>query len=90
MRRSTKRFWSGGEPFYIAADDPTYTMRIGSNPELDATTLRHLEILEPLHHDAPRSVCLYGVLNRTVTPVRAGPGQLRLLAWPVRWHRPLA
>jgi len=34
--------WSGGEPFYIAADDPTYTMRIGSNPELDATTLRYV------------------------------------------------
>src|SRR5262245_45906960 len=31
---------------------------------LDATTLRHLEILEPLHRDAPRNASLYGVLNR--------------------------
>ena len=28
---------------------------------LDYTTLRHLEILEPLHHDAPRAASLYGV-----------------------------
>jgi DNA mismatch repair protein MutS len=38
---------------------------------LDATTLRHLEILEPLHRDAPRNACLYGALNRTVTPMGA-------------------
>ena len=38
---------------------------------LDFTTLRHLEILEPLHHDAPRNACLYGALNRTVTPMGA-------------------
>jgi len=38
---------------------------------LDATTLRHLEILEPIQRDAPRSLCLYGVLNRTVTPIGA-------------------
>ena len=42
---------------------------------LDYTTLRHLEILEPLHHDAPRNASLYGALNRTVTPMGA-----RLLA----------
>jgi DNA mismatch repair protein MutS len=38
---------------------------------LDCTTLRHLEILEPLHHDAPRNSSLYGALNRTVTPMGA-------------------
>ena len=38
---------------------------------LDYTTLRHLEILEPLHHDAPRQASLYGVVNRTVTPMGA-------------------
>ncbi|HEY1660971.1 MAG TPA: DNA mismatch repair protein MutS [Verrucomicrobiae bacterium] len=38
---------------------------------LDQTTLRHLEILEPLHHDAPRNSSLYGALNRTVTPMGA-------------------
>ncbi len=38
---------------------------------LDYTTLRHLEILEPLHHDAPRNASLYGVLNRTATPMGA-------------------
>src|SRR4051794_35288374 len=30
--------------------------------DLDYTTLRHLEVLEPLHHDAPRTACLYGAL----------------------------
>jgi DNA mismatch repair protein MutS len=38
---------------------------------LDYTTLRHLEILEPLHHDASRTASLYGALNRTVTPMGA-------------------
>ncbi len=38
---------------------------------LDQTTLRHLEILEPQHHDAPRSASLYGALNRTATPMGA-------------------
>ncbi len=44
---------------------------------LDYTTLRHLEILEPLHHDAPRNACLYGAMNRTVTPM----GARRLRDW---------
>ncbi len=44
---------------------------------LDYTTLRHLEILEPLHQDAPRTACLYGALNRTVTPM----GARRLRDW---------
>jgi DNA mismatch repair protein MutS len=38
---------------------------------LDSTTLRHLEILEPLHRDAPRNSTLYGASNRTVTPMGA-------------------
>jgi DNA mismatch repair protein MutS len=44
---------------------------------LDHTTLRHLEVLEPLHHDAPRNASLYGALNRTVTPM----GARRLRDW---------
>ena len=38
---------------------------------LDYTTLRHLEILEPQHHDAPRKASLYGALNKTATPMGA-------------------
>jgi DNA mismatch repair protein MutS len=38
---------------------------------LDYTTLRHLEILEPQHYDAPRNASLYGALNKTVTPMGA-------------------
>ncbi|MBE0541550.1 MAG: DNA mismatch repair protein MutS [Verrucomicrobia bacterium] len=38
---------------------------------LDYTTLRHLEILEPLRHDAPRNSSLCGALNKTVTPMGA-------------------
>src|SRR5256714_227762 len=44
---------------------------------LDFTTLRHLEILEPLHRDAPRTASLYAALNRTVTPM----GARRLRDW---------
>lgn len=44
---------------------------------LDSTTLRHLEILEPLHRDAPREATLFGALNRTVTPM----GARRLRDW---------
>ena len=39
--------------------------------KLDTTTLRHLEILEPLHRDAPRTTTLYGALHKTVTPMGA-------------------
>jgi len=38
---------------------------------LDYTTLRHLEILEPQHHDAPRNASLYGAFNKTATPMGA-------------------
>ena len=44
---------------------------------LDFTTLRHLEVLDPLHRDAPRNASLYGALNRTVTPM----GARRLRDW---------
>ena len=44
---------------------------------LDLTTLRHLEILEPLHRDAPRSATLFGAMNRCVTPM----GARRLRDW---------
>jgi DNA mismatch repair protein MutS len=44
---------------------------------LDYTTLRHLEILEPLRHDAPAGSSLYGVMNRTATPM----GARRLRNW---------
>ncbi len=45
--------------------------RRGDFLTLDYTTLRHLEILEPQHHDAPRNASLYGALNKTVTPMGA-------------------
>ncbi len=38
---------------------------------LDSISLRNLEILEPLHRDAPRNTSLYGALNKTVTPMGA-------------------
>jgi DNA mismatch repair protein MutS len=44
---------------------------------LDVTTLRNLEILEPLQRDTRREACLYGALNRTVTPM----GARRLRDW---------
>ncbi len=44
---------------------------------LDSTTLRNLEILEPLHRDAPAPASLYAALNRTVTPM----GARRLRDW---------
>ncbi|MFO1488324.1 MAG: DNA mismatch repair protein MutS [Verrucomicrobiota bacterium] len=44
---------------------------------LDYTTLRHLEILEPQQHDAPRNASLFGALNKTVTPM----GARRLRDW---------
>jgi DNA mismatch repair protein MutS len=44
---------------------------------LDFTTLRHLEVLEPLRQDAPRAASLFGALNRTVTPM----GARRLRDW---------
>lgn len=44
---------------------------------LDQLTLRHLEILEPLQRDAPSQSCLYGALNKTITPM----GARRLRNW---------
>jgi DNA mismatch repair protein MutS len=45
--------------------------------KLDHVTLRHLEILEPMHRDSPRNATLYGALNRTTTPM----GARRLRDW---------
>jgi DNA mismatch repair protein MutS len=44
---------------------------------LDQATMRNLEILEPMHRDAPRAASLYGAINRTVTPM----GARRLRDW---------
>ncbi|HTH47450.1 MAG TPA: DNA mismatch repair protein MutS, partial [Candidatus Limnocylindria bacterium] len=44
---------------------------------LDATSLRNLEILEPLHRDAARNTTLFAALNRAVTPM----GARRLRDW---------
>src|SRR5262249_39439976 len=44
---------------------------------LDYTRLRHLEIIQPLPHDAPRTACRYGALNKPVTPM----GARRLRDW---------
>ncbi|HEY3861227.1 MAG TPA: DNA mismatch repair protein MutS [Verrucomicrobiae bacterium] len=44
---------------------------------LDSISLKNLEILEPLHAGSPRQACLYGALNRTVTPM----GARRLRDW---------
>ena len=65
LRRDVKHLTSLG--FYQPADFLV----------LDSITLRHLEILEPHHRDAPRNATLYGALNRTVTPM----GARRLRDW---------
>ncbi|MBK9140717.1 MAG: DNA mismatch repair protein MutS [Verrucomicrobia bacterium] len=44
---------------------------------LDTTTLRNLEVLEPLRPDGSRETSLYGAVNRTVTPM----GARRLRDW---------
>jgi oligopeptidase B len=40
LRKLRVRFWSG-ETYHLAADDPTYTMHLGANPEMDVTQLRY-------------------------------------------------
>jgi len=70
---------AGGALHYLAQNlrrDVKHLTRIvfyqrGDFLTLDYTTLRHLEILEPLHRDAPRDASLYGALNRTATPMGA-------------------
>ncbi len=44
---------------------------------LDAATLKHLEILEPLHREAAKPATLYAALNQTSTPM----GARRLRDW---------
>jgi DNA mismatch repair protein MutS len=65
--------------FYLCSDFMT----------LDSISLRNLEILEPLHAGSPRQACLYGALNRTVTPM----GARRLRDWlsqPLAAELPIA
>jgi DNA mismatch repair protein MutS len=70
---------AGGALHYLTQNlrrDVKHLMRISFYQRsdfltLDYTTLRHLEILEPQHHDAPRNASLYGALNKTVTPMGA-------------------
>ncbi|HSY74334.1 MAG TPA: DNA mismatch repair protein MutS [Dongiaceae bacterium] len=70
---------AGGALHYLTQNlrrDVKHLTRISSYQRsdfltLDYTTLRHLEILEPQHHDAPRNASLYGALNKTVTPMGA-------------------
>ena len=38
---------------------------------LDSTSLKNLEVLQPRQVDGPRQTCLYGAVNRTVTPMGA-------------------
>ena len=45
--------------------------------KIDGTSLRNLEILEPLTRDAPIAACLYNSVNRTNTPM----GARRLREW---------
>jgi oligopeptidase B len=40
LRKILIRAWSG-EAYHIAADDPTYTMHLGANPEMDTSVLRY-------------------------------------------------
>ncbi|HVV00999.1 MAG TPA: DNA mismatch repair protein MutS [Verrucomicrobiae bacterium] len=58
-------------------------LQTDSHLVMDYTTLRHLEVLEPLRADAPPAACLFGALHRTVTPM----GSRRLRSW---LSRPLA
>ena len=44
---------------------------------LDSATLKHLEILEPLHHEAAKPASLYAAVNRTSTAM----GARRLRNW---------
>ena len=44
---------------------------------IDGTSLRNLEILEPLTRDAPNTACLYNSVNHTLTPM----GARRLRDW---------
>jgi len=44
---------------------------------IDGTSLRNLEILEPLTRDAPNAACLYNSVNHTLTPM----GARRLRDW---------
>ena len=53
------------------------TYQVADYLVLDGVTMRHLEILEPLHRDADRSCTLFGAMNKTITPM----GARRLRDW---------
>lgn len=40
LRKIQVRSWDG-ESYHLAADDPAYTMHLGSNPEMDTSVLRY-------------------------------------------------
>ncbi len=41
MRKIRIRPWSGGNDFFIAADEPAYTTALGQNPEIDTQVVRY-------------------------------------------------
>jgi len=41
LRKIRIRPWSGGADFFIAADEPTYTTRLGQNAEIDTHIVRY-------------------------------------------------
>jgi len=54
---------------------------------LDATSLRNLEILEPLHRDAARNTTLFGALNRATGSRSPSPPWNRSVAARTPWKR---
>jgi DNA mismatch repair ATPase MutS len=54
--------------------------------DLDPTTFRHLEVLEPLHPDAPRTASLYGALNRDGDPNGRASAAWLAISTPIQ-HR---
>ena len=76
---SVARQAAGGLLHYVVEQlrgDISHLTKIGvlerrGRLQLDTVTLKNLEILEPIHKDAPKEACLFGVLNDTVTPMGA-------------------
>lgn len=76
---SVARQAAGGLLHYVVEQlrgDVSHLTKIGALERrgrllLDTVTLKNLEILEPIHKDAPKEACLFGVLNDTATPMGA-------------------
>ena len=76
---SVARQAAGGLLHYVVEQlrgDISHLTKIGvlerrGRLQLDTVTLKNLEILEPIHKDAPKEACLFGVLNDTATPMGA-------------------